>query len=258
MQESVTIIGAGRVGTALGKSLFNTGYKIEMVVSVTEKSAAGLASQVNSGWTTNIGDRIISDIVLVAVPDRELKPLAKKLSVENNCCVVHTAGAFGIDVFDNLTCLLKGVLYPFQTFSPGREIDMSRVPFLVEGNNRESLELVESVADTISDSVYRVETKDRKLVHVAGVFVNNFVNHLYGIGEDLVKEAGLPVEILKPLLDETRDKACTLGSDKSQTGPAVRNDINTIEKHLELLSCSKELSDIYELMSNLIIKRFSK
>lgn len=258
VQKSITVIGAGRVGSALGKSLFAAGHSIDLVVSATQESALELAAAVNSEWTTDTSTEIVSDILVLAVPDSQLRHVVSGLTLRKNCCIVHTAGAFGTEVFDMHRGILNGVLYPFQTFTRGRDIDMAAVPFLVEGNNRLSLELIEALAMTISGSVYRVSADNRKLVHVAGVFVNNFVNHLYGIGEDLVEAAGLPPEILNPLLSETRDKQCSLGSDKAQTGPAVRNDTNTIEKHLELLSYSPELSDIYELISNLIIKRFSK
>ena len=172
--------------------------------------------------------------------------------------ILHTAGSFGLEVFAACSRISCGVLYPFQSFSPGRETDISRVPFLIEGSDNKVLEVTEALAKTLSPDVYSVNTEKRKLVHLAGVFVNNFVNHFYSIGEELVNRAGLPADILGPLAEETREKALLLGAEEAQTGPAFRNDINTIEKHLELLSFSTDLSDIYSLISDSIIKKFSE
>ena len=83
------------------------------------------------------------------------------------------------------------------------------------------------------------------MLHLAAVFVNNFTNHMLVQGREIALKAGFSFEILSPLIQETIAKALELGPENSQTGPAVRNDKNTIEKHLELLSFSPELPRIY-------------
>ena len=79
------------------------------------------------------------------------------------------------------------------------------------------------------------------MLHLAAVFVCNFTNHMLTQGKQIADKAGFPFEIFNPLLQETISKAMDIGPENSQTGPAVRNDQNTIEKHLELLSFSPEL-----------------
>ena len=76
------------------------------------------------------------------------------------------------------------------------------------------------------------------MLHLAAVFVCNFTNHMITLGREVSLKADYPFEILTPLIKETISKALDSGPENSQTGPAVRNDRNTIEKHLELLSFS--------------------
>jgi len=89
------------------------------------------------------------------------------------------------------------------------------------------------------------------------VFSCNFVNHMYCAGEVITTRAGMDFNVLIPLLRETMDKASDMGPEKSQTGPAVRNDKNTIEKHLELLSFSPDLQKIYRVITDSIIKKYT-
>ena len=96
------------------------------------------------------------------------------------------------------------------------------------------------------------------MLHLAAVFICNFTNHMLTAGMEVAEKAGVPFEILYPLLQETVSKALSIGPDKSQTGPAVRNDQNTIEKHLELLSFSPDLQNIYREITISIINYYNK
>ena len=256
MQTAITIIGAGRVGSALGKAFLDKGFKIDMVVSRSNSSASELASKLDSRSSTDPSTFIESDFLILSVPDGELINISQRLSLSDRTIVLHTAGAHGLEVFGDLNCVGKGILYPFQTFSMERQPDISKVPFLIEADNEINCKRIERLALSLSGSVYRVPLKDRQLVHIAGVFVNNYVNRLYSVGEELIDRTGLPSNILQPLIDETRDKAKDLGTEKSQTGPALRNDINTIEKHLDLLSFSPEIRDLYTILSESIKNKF--
>ncbi|MEP6794849.1 MAG: DUF2520 domain-containing protein, partial [Saprospiraceae bacterium] len=93
----------------------------------------------------------------------------------------------------------------------------------------------------------------KSILHVAAVFANNFSNHMLTLAESICKEHQLPFEILKPLILETFSKAILSGPKESQTGPAVRGDDKTIEKHLHLLENHPELSDVYKIITNSIV-----
>jgi predicted short-subunit dehydrogenase-like oxidoreductase (DUF2520 family) len=91
------------------------------------------------------------------------------------------------------------------------------------------------------------------MLHLAAVFVNNFTNHMLRTGKEIASMAGFSFEVLEPLVNETISKALDIGPENSQTGPAVRNDLNTIEKHLDLLSFSPEMQDMYREITRSII-----
>jgi hypothetical protein len=75
-------------------------------------------------------------------------------------------------------------------------------------------------------------------------------------GNEIARKAGFDSDILAPLINETISRALQAGPENTQTGPAVRNDLNTIEKHLELLSFSPELRKIYIELTNSIINYY--
>lgn len=99
------------------------------------------------------------------------------------------------------------------------------------------------------------DSAQRSRIHLAAVFACNFANHMYAIGEEVARRAGLDFEVLKPLVAETAAKACDARSPRDvQTGPAVRNDTPTMERHLALLDGEPTLQEIYTQISNNIWK----
>jgi hypothetical protein len=86
---------------------------------------------------------------------------------------------------------------------------------------------------------------------VAAVFVNNFTNHLYHLGNEICKEHQVPFDILKPLILETAQKIITLSPEEAQTGPAIRKDKKTIETHQVFLSNKNQLN-IYKTLTKSI------
>ena len=130
----------------------------------------------------------------------------------------------------------------------------SEIPFLLESSDDESSLILRNIAESINGKVHFVDTEQRRMLHLAAVFVCNFTNHMLTVGSEVALKAGFHFEILAPLIHETISKAMDSGPQNSQTGPAVRNDKNTIEKHLELLSFSTELQRIYNEMTLSIIE----
>ncbi|UOQ73910.1 Rossmann-like and DUF2520 domain-containing protein [Hymenobacter cellulosilyticus] len=163
--------------------------------------------------------------------------------------VVHTAGALPLDVFAPYANLRGGVLYPLQTFSPGRVIDWTTVPICVEAGTPADQQLVEQVARSLSNVVEVVATPQRQVIHVGAVFACNFTNHLLGIGHALLQEAGLPFALLEPLIQETVQKALAQPPFTVQTGPAVRHDTATLDRHRALLLEHPQWQQIYNQLT---------
>ena len=140
-----------------------------------------------------------------------------------------------------------------QSFSKQIETEFSDVPFFIEGNCPESAIALTELAKTISNHVYAADSDTRRRLHIAAVFSCNFANHLWALAHDVLREAGLPFDVMKPLIRTTVEKLDTLSPAESQTGPAMRRDYDVISKHLSMLSGDKH--EVYDMLSRSIIKK---
>lgn len=243
----ITLIGSGNVAQHLIKAFTNT--ELVEIVQVYSRKKETLASLIEfSKITSDFEDLEEADLYIIAVSDKAISEVSKQLPFQNRI-VVHTSGAASLDVLDPKN--RKGVFYPLQTFSKNKEIDFLAVPLCLEAENTFDFRILESVAKSISNAVFPINSDQRKALHVAAVFVNNFTNHLYQIGQEICEEHQVPFEILKPLIQETAQKINTLDPVDAQTGPAKRGDSTTIAAHLEYLS-NENQKNIYKLITQSI------
>jgi predicted short-subunit dehydrogenase-like oxidoreductase (DUF2520 family) len=256
-QYNISFAGAGRVAGALCREMYHAGHNIGLIVSETEKSGRLLADSCNSQWSPDLIFPDSSNIIIVCVPDHRLKSVLEKMSCGPGALVVHTAGSIGIDIFP-VRFLRKGVFYPLQTFSKERKIDFNDLPFFLESSDKQSDAILEKLTESIGSKAHFSDTEHRRMLHVAAVFVCNFTNYMLTAGKDVTFKAGFPFDVLRPLIIETFSKALDNGPENSQTGPAVRNDLNTIGMHLELLSFSPGLKKIYNDLTQSIITHYNK
>ena len=225
---SVLIIGKGNVGT----HLYNAFLNVDEII----------ANRINSRMLENVPK---ADVTIIAVSDDAIAEVSAKIK---NSFVVHTSGSVALNDLKNVH--RKGVFYMLQTFSKDKNVDFSNVPFCLEAENKNDLQLLETLAKHLGNKIYAINSEQRKVLHVAAVFVNNFTNHLYKIGNDICKNHNVPFEILHPLIEETLEKIKELSPEKAQTGPAIRNDKKTIKNHLNLLT--KKQQNIYTILTESI------
>ncbi len=247
-RQKITVIGAGNVAGHLAPALVKKGYLILEIFSRSGQTARELAA-VTGSLPKSFPDRINpeADIILLALGDDAIPRVLEQISPCTQL-LVHTAGSVSSDVL--APCSSRyGVLYPLQTFSRNRRLELSQVPFFVEGNNGESLSLIKAMAESLSPRVIEADSETRLMLHIAAVFSSNFQNHLYRISEELLRKEGIPFSHLEPLLRETLDKAMEIGPGQAQTGPAVRRDSAVMEKHLARLSSDPAWQAIYRQLS---------
>ena len=151
----------------------------------------------------------------------------------------------------------KGIFYPLQTFSKNREVNFNTIPICIEAKEEADLELLTNLGNSLSEKVVEIDSDERSKLHLAAVFVNNFVNHLYAIGDDILGNNELSFDLLHPLIEETASKVKTLSPSEVQTGPARRGDQKTIEKHLHLLTEGPE-SELYQQLTESLMKKFDR
>lgn len=240
----IVLLGAGNVGTHLCRALQNKeGLEI---IQWYNRSLNSLEKElVPFAVTQNLNDIIEADLYIISVSDTAIPAISKALEGKNGL-IAHTAGSIPIEVLG--AHQNHGVFYPLQTFSKQKEVDFNQIPLCLEANQPENLNLLKKVAQSLGGPVHLIDSAQRKALHVAAVFVNNFTNHLYTIGEELCKAHKVPFSVLQPLIAETADKIKHLPPSAAQTGPAARGDQKILKDHLQYLT-KESHQKLYQLIS---------
>lgn len=248
----VVIIGSGNVAAVLGRLLVKNKHQILQVISQHAEHAKVLADELKcSSGDMNALINNDADIYIVAISDGALYGLQNKLQLGKKL-VVHTAGSVPLDVLKDVSDNY-GVLYPLQSLRSELH-DIEKIPFLIDGNTPEIITMVEDFARTISPNVVKATDDERLKLHVAAVVVSNFTNHLFALAEEFCQKENVDFKLLTPLISETAARTVTHSPSSMQTGPAVRNDVFTLDKHLRLLTNHPKLRYIYLKLTDSILK----
>jgi predicted short-subunit dehydrogenase-like oxidoreductase (DUF2520 family) len=240
----VVILGSGNVATHLTKA-FITSKNVEIAQVYTRSNISNKIEKID--YINDLNELKNADVYIISISDDAIANFSKQLNLKNKL-VVHTSGSVAMQ---DLECnARKGVFYPLQTIHKKSKLKFKNVPICLETENKEDYILLEKLAKSISKKIFKIDSEQRKHLHLAAVFVNNFTNHLYKIGNDICTENNIPFEILKPLIKETANKIKYVTPEEAQTGPAKRKDKKTIQKHLNLLQNKQQ--EIYKLLSNSI------
>jgi predicted short-subunit dehydrogenase-like oxidoreductase (DUF2520 family) len=238
---TITIAGAGNVGRFLAVELFAAGCDIRQIYNRTQSPAVDLAGKVNSEPVSDItGINPDVDLIILALPDRVIPVFCQKLAVEggiaaNRTIIASTAGSVGLKDL-NRHFSRCGVIYPLQTFTRYTKPNSAIIPFCIEGADYQVAAFLRETASLISGDVRDIDSNQRLVLHLAAVFACNFTNHMIAVADEIIRKANLDFSILLPLINETIKRLEGRSPLEMQTGPAVRDDKNTIEKHLQLLS----------------------
>ncbi len=253
----VALIGAGNVGYHLARQFAKANIEVTQVFSRGLPKASVCAAIGYAQATDSLLEITAeADVYILAVHDMAIQEVAAKLvSVGlSDKLLVHTSGATPTTVFAEIGLRRFGVFYPLQTMSRNSEPDFKTLPLCVYANTNEDLDLLRTLSLKICPNVYSISDEKRAKLHVAAVVVNNFTNHLFHIGHDIVQREGLPFDMLIPLIKETVAKLDRGTPAEMQTGPAKRGDITTIDRHLQFLEYNSEYRKVYEILTESIRK----
>jgi predicted short-subunit dehydrogenase-like oxidoreductase (DUF2520 family) len=248
---NIVLIGSGNVATIMGRLLQKNGHTILQVMSRHADNAKKLADELGCAYTDyNGATDMNADMYLVAITDTVLFELNKSFKLGDKL-IVHTAGSVTKDVLKDISTKY-GILYPFQSLR--KELTtLPEIPFLVDGNTDATTGLVEAFAKTLSPVVRRTTDEERLKLHVAGVVVNNFTNHLYTLTHEFCQKENIDFNLLYPLIEETTSRIKQYTPKEMQTGPALRNDVFTLDKHLRILATHPKLKYLYLKLTDSII-----
>jgi predicted short-subunit dehydrogenase-like oxidoreductase (DUF2520 family) len=249
----VTIIGSGNVAQHLVTAFGNS--DCTELVQVSSRDVSKISHLVSENQAIDDLSLLApADLYIISVTDAAIAEVSRNLPFTNQL-VVHTSGSMPTEVLDSKN--RKGVFYPLQTFTKNKPVNFREIPLCLEAELASDYAILEETARAISNHIYSIGSEQRKALHVAAVFVNNFTNHLYQLADEICAENQIPFDILKPLIAETANKVRLLSPAEAQTGPAKRHDTNTIETHLAFLK-DENLQNIYKILTQSIIDHGKK
>ncbi len=247
----IAMIGSGNVATRLGARIANAGHSISQVYSRNAKHAQKLAQGLHCNSAQHLS-QIISDadLYLIAVPDDAIATVVAQLPTLTGS-IAHTSGSVSMLTLQShhTPC---GVYYPLQSLRAGTEEKHSNYPICLEASDNATMELLKKLATDCGQPYVEINSEKRQVLHLAAVFANNFTNHMATAAHQLLTDQHLSPRLLDALLMETIERAATTHPALLQTGPAVRNDQQTIDTHMQLLAQYPKLRAIYEAVTESI------
>lgn len=252
--SSFALIGSGRVASQIAPALCVGGMRCQGVYSPTLAHAEALSKRLGCPAISGLEEliKLSVDVTIVAVKDDVISDVVAQFPSDYPATVLHTSGGTPIEVLAAVPHY--GVLYPMQTFSPERALVASEIPIFYESSDEESEDTILAITKALgSRTALYLNSSDRAKLHIASVFACNFVNHLYAEADEIMHSIGLDFSVLLPLVRETLDKASEFPPHMVQTGPAIREDHKTIERHLSCLQGSSK--ELYEVLTKAIISK---
>ena len=247
------MIGSGNVAAVLGRKLVAAGHRIVQVIGRNASAASDLAYE----WDTESANYMSlitrrADVYLIAVTDNAVAEVVADLKLPGKV-VAHTAGSVSKDVLKTVTDHY-GVFYPLQSIR--KDIThLPDIPVYFEASDEKAEGILKRLAGSISSNPPRIAGNEERLkLHVAAVVVNNFTNHLFALAEQYCREEKLDFRQLLPMIEETVQRLKTTSPADAQTGPAIRHDEQTLQKHMEVLKKHPHLLHIYTVMTESIRK----
>ena len=261
---TITIVGAGRLASALAPAFINAGWTILQVFSRQPARAALLAGKVGAAPTTDLTSLLLdADVYLLAVSDDAIPEVTKSLALcfqQSSAgtrfprLVAHCSGSVPMDPLAELAPAACGVFYPVQSFAHGFVPDFQQIPICITGSDLEAERILTHMAQDLGSPTKTISDHQRGQLHLAAVLANNFPNHLFALAAQWLENHQLTLDLIKPLIHETARRALDADPRTTQTGPAVRGDKATMQRHQDLLSSNPELVEIYRVLSKSIRK----
>jgi len=250
--EQVTIIGSGNVASFFAKFFHHNGLKVKSVVARNVSKGELLAKQVNATCLSSMPQFAENDLVLICVKDDAIASVSQTI---NGGLVCHTSGAQSINSLQNQNNF--GVIYPFHSILVNSTVENISFPLFIEGNTNHTLSAISEFLKDIPAQIVSVTSDNRLKYHLSAVFANNFTNAMLLAAQKICNVHQLDFNYLHPLISQSIQQALRFGPENSQTGPAKRQDLKTMNSHLQLLENNDNLIELYKVMSEFINKEFN-
>ncbi len=249
--ESIVLIGTGNLASSLLPSFVKSDINVLQLIGRNSKTTKELANLNDVPFNTEI--ELINknaDAYILCVQDNQIEKLAQQLGdiLTDNQWIVHCSGVMHSTIIKHR---LAGSFYPFNTFIKGIQTDISQTPILIDSSTKAFRKVLIELGSSISKKTIYIPDEKRAQLHLAAVLSHNFSNYLISRAENLLEKNEMDRALLQPLLEQMIRALQVQSAARNQTGPAIRGDVITIEKHLSMLSTS-DLLNTYLDLSNKI------
>ena len=248
MTPSIALIGPGRLGQAVTALLRQKGYPITAIVGRdrerTHTAARFIGAELMA--TTDLHRCTAATIIIIATPDDQLAATALQLQqqvkLRPDAMLVHCSGMHPAAILkqDPATTQLTLAMHPLQTFASGEQ-GIKSLPgcfFSLEGEQK-AIERGQQLVTDLGGEAFTIEAQSKVLYHAAACMVSNFVTTILDSAGQVLSscnpEQQIPLKVLGPLVRTAVENSLTLGTEAALTGPIVRGDSGTIERHMEQL-----------------------
>lgn len=258
-RHSLSFIGSGNLAWHLAPALDNAGFIIKEVYSRNPQHAARLTERLYQAEVKATLDFSTSSstVFFIATSDIAIEQIAQEIILPEDAILLHTSGSQPLSLLQFAATPNIGVFYPLQTFSKSKRVDFKTIPLFLESANETTSEYLFLLAKAISAHTFKITSEERKALHLAAVFASNFTNHMLTLSKKVMQQNSLDFEWLKPIVTETLNKSLSIGPENAQTGPAARGDLEVLDQHLELLHEEESIAEIYKVISQDILNRYS-
>lgn len=244
---NISLIGTGRLSfNLMNEILDNKSLSLNQIYGRSKFRPKNISDQIE--YIKEIKNLKKSDFYFIAVSDIEIEKISNKINSHDGI-VIHLSGSTNINVLS--IHKNHGVFYPLQTFSYDSNLSFKQIPILIEANSKINLSKIKKLANIFSKKVYKMNSSKRLVCHISATIANNFSNHMIVSAEKILEENKINKSIIKPLIFETFNKLNKMSAKDAQTGPALRNDYITIEKHVKQLDNSDFLDLYKEVTKNI-------
>ncbi|MFI6298410.1 Rossmann-like and DUF2520 domain-containing protein [Nonomuraea sp. NPDC050790] len=261
---AVGVVGAGKVGSALGAALAQAGHRVVAASGVSDRSQRWAAERLGVGTSSPEDVVAAGELILFTVPDDALPGLVGGLAATGadlrGKLIAHASGAYGLSVLDPAARAgaLPLALHPVMTFT-GRDDDLSRLTGISYGVTSPDLlrPIAEALVIEMGGEPVWIADADRPLYHAALAGAANHMVTLIAESSELLGRIGVehPGRMLGPLLGAALDNVLRLGI-AGLTGPVVRGDAGTVRKHVDaLILAAPEAADAYIALARLTADR---
>jgi predicted short-subunit dehydrogenase-like oxidoreductase (DUF2520 family) len=256
-----SIVGAGRVGTALGVALTRRGWELRVIADRNPDAARESRRTIGRGRATadlGLAAQAVQ-AVFISVPDDAVAAVARKLARAGSRWsgrhVFHTSGLVSAAALEPLR--RKGArvasLHPVQAF-PEKTAGASLfrgIYWGIEGDP-EAVAAGRKIVTALGGRSFVIAAENKALYHAACSLASNAFVSLEGAAASLLGEAGISRReapaALRPLVQGTLQNVKKLGLKNALTGPIARGDVGTVRRHLEALNSRPLVLEIYRAL----------